>query len=120
MGNTGRRGEEIAAAWLEARGLRVVARNWRAGRGEIDIVAREGPTVVFVEVKARRLGSGGRPADAVDRRKRRALARAAGAWIAAHPATGSGFRFDVVEVTLAAGGTPLVDHWPDAFAADAM
>ena len=119
MGSTGRIGEEIAAAWLGRRGLRVIARNWRAGRGEIDIVASEGRTIVFVEVKTRRLGPGGRPGEAVDRRKRRVLTRAAGAWIAAHPGTGGAFRFDVVEVTLAAGGPPLVDHWPDAFATDA-
>ncbi len=118
MTSTGRRGEEIAASWLAARGLRVLARNWRAGREEIDIVAGEGRTVAFVEVKTRRLGPGGRPAEAVDRRKRRALVRAAAAWIAAHPGTGAAFRFDVVEVTLAAGGPPLVDHWPDAFTAD--
>jgi len=119
MDGTGRRGEEIAATWLAGLGFRLLARNWRAGRAEIDIVAAEGETVVFVEVKTRRLGPGGRPAEAVDRRKRRTLARAAGAWIAAHPRTGSAFRFDVVEVTLAAGGPPLVEHWPDAFAADA-
>lgn len=118
MERSGRRGEAIAADWLEGRGLRVVARNWRAGRAEIDLVAREGKTVIFVEVKTRRLGPGGRPAEAVDGRKRRNVVRAAGAWIAAHPRTGGEFRFDVVEVTLAAGGPPLVDHIPDAFRAD--
>jgi putative endonuclease len=117
--NTGRMGEEVAARWLRARGLVVLARNWRAGRGEIDIVAREGSTVVFVEVKTRRLGPGGRPAHAVDRRKRRTLARTASAWISAHPGSGDAFRFDVVEVVLAAGGPPLVEHWPEAFTADA-
>ncbi|MFO7588206.1 MAG: YraN family protein [Gemmatimonadota bacterium] len=117
MERSGKRGESIAAEWLEGRGLNVIARNWRAGRLEIDLVAREGRAVVFVEVKTRRLGSGGRPAEAVDDRKRRNLVRAAGAWIAAHPGTGGEFRFDVVEVTLAAGGPPLVDHWPDAFRA---
>ncbi|MDT8435965.1 MAG: YraN family protein [Gemmatimonadota bacterium] len=118
MESTGARGEAIVAAWLERRGIRVVARNWRAGRGEIDLVVRDGRTVAFVEVKTRRLGPGGRPADAVDRRKRRHLVAAAGAWIAGHPGTGGEFRFDVAEVVVAPGGRPLVEHWPDAFRAD--
>jgi len=90
-------------------------RNWREGRNEIDLVARDGQTIAFVEVKTRRLGPGGPPAAAVNAAKRRRLARVAAGWIAAHPGEGRNFRFDIVEVTIAPGRAPLVEHWPDAF-----
>ena len=117
MNETGREGERIAAAWLERQGMRVLARNWRSGRLELDLVVRDGASIAFVEVKTRRLGPGGAPADAVNHAKRRRLARAAGAWIARHPCRATEFRFDVVEIILAPGGDPLVEHWIDAFRA---
>ena len=71
----GRRGEELAAAYLERAGMRVVARNWRApgGAGEIDIVARDGPVLVVAEVKTRTSLRYGHPVEAIDARKRRRL-----------------------------------------------
>ena len=117
MNRIGRAGEDLAGAWLERRGMRVLARNWRAGRLELDLVVRDGGAIAFVEVKTGRLGPGGTPSEAVDVGKRGRLVRAAGAWIAAHPGAGREFRFDVVEILLAPGGEPLVEHWPDAFRA---
>ena len=71
-------GEEQAAKFLEGRGYRILGRRVRVGRrDEIDLVARAGETLVFVEVKTRRGEDFGRPAEAVDRDKRRALSRAA-------------------------------------------
>jgi putative endonuclease len=118
MNQTGKAGEELAARWLERNGMRVLHRNWRQGRNEIDLVMRHRQTIAFVEVKTRRLGPGGNPAAAVTAGKRRRLARAAAAWIASHPEIGREFRFDIVEVTIAAGRTPLIEHWPDAFSTD--
>lgn len=118
LNETGRQGENLAAAWLEARGVRVLERNWRHGRFEIDIVAREGDTISFVEVKTRRLGPGGPPAAAVDARKRGRLSRAAAAWIRAHPRESAEFRFDIIEVVNAPGRIPLIDWRRDAFQAD--
>lgn len=118
MNETGRTGERAAARWLERNGMRVLDRNWRQGRNEIDLVVRDGSTIAFVEVKTRRLGPGGTPALAVNAAKRRRLIRASTAWIASHPGNGRDFRFDIVEVTNAAGAVPLIDHWPDAFHAD--
>jgi putative endonuclease len=115
MNETGRTGENLAARWLERNGMRLLHRNWRQGRNEIDLIVRDGQTIAFVEVKTRRLGPGGPPAAAVNAAKRRRLARAAAGWIATHPGEGLEFRFDIVEVTLAAGRAPLVEHWPDAF-----
>ena len=73
----GRRGERAAARLLEARGWEVVGRGFLARRGEIDLVARDGDRLVLVEVKTRSSTAFGLPAEAVGRRKRRALAAAA-------------------------------------------
>jgi putative endonuclease len=91
----GRAGEDAAAALLEAHGYRIVARNVRLPGGEIDIVARDGDTVVFVEVKARGGASYGSAVRAVDARKRAKLRAVAADWlqIAAPRAQA---RFDVV------------------------
>ena len=93
----GRDGEDAAAALLEAHGYRIVARNVRLPRGEIDIIARDGNVVVFVEVKARASSSYGTAATAVDARKRATLRAIAGDWlqIAAPQARA---RFDVVTI----------------------
>ena len=100
----GRDGEEAAARFLEARGLEVLARNVRAGSGEIDLVAAEGGTLVFVEVKWRKDGSRGAPAEAVTPAKRRRLLSAARAFLAENPAGARrDVRFDVVAIEGAAG-----------------
>lgn len=79
--------------------MEILDRNWRSGRCEIDLVAREGDVVAFVEVKARRPGPED-PLEAVRPDQRRRILRAARAWIHAHPGVGSRFRFDVVAVAL--------------------
>jgi len=91
----GRAGEDAAAALLEAHGYRIVARNVRLPGGEIDIVARDGDVVAFVEVKARATRAFGSAVGAVDRRKRATLRALAADWlqIAAPQARA---RFDVV------------------------
>ena len=109
----GRAGEDEAARFLEERGLPVVARNVRAGGGEIDLVATEGRAVVFVEVKWRKDASRGAPAEAVTPAKRRRLLSAARAWLAENPAAGGrDVRFDVVAID---GGTGKTDWIRGAF-----
>lgn len=95
----GLEGEERAAKYLEAKGYRIVARNVRADRVEIDLVARKGALLVFVEVKSRRGTSHGLAAEAVDPRKQRRLRRGAWAWLETDPEAARGTRgrrFDVV------------------------
>lgn len=94
-GALGRAGEDAAVALLEAHGYRIVGRNVRLPGGEIDVIARDGDTVVFVEVKARTNGSFGSAVGAVDARKRKTLRVLASDWlqIAAPRAKA---RFDVV------------------------
>ena len=78
----GAEGEARAAAYLEARGYRIVAANARADGVEIDLIARKGGLLVFAEVKTRRSRSAGLPEEAVDGRKRARLVRGARAWLA--------------------------------------
>ena len=117
MPNLGRWGEEIAARHLERAGCHVLARNWRAGRLEIDLVVRDGGTIAFVEVKTRRPGPQ-HPAEAIDRRKRARLRRAAGRWIATQPQRGMEYRFDVVSVIVGPDGRGTVRYDPGAFTSD--
>jgi putative endonuclease len=113
----GRRGEEAAARWLEGRGMRILARCFRVRGGEIDLVARDGSTLVFIEVKSRSGLSFGRPSEAVDRRKRARLVRAATLYLLAHGGEERPCRFDVVEVLADPSGRLSVRHLRDAFGA---
>jgi len=111
--SAGARGEILAARTLRRRGFRVVTRNWRNPRDrreEIDLVCRDGPVLVFVEVKARAGGARVPGYHAVDRRKRRVLRRAIGAYLRRlHPPPRT-FRFDVIEIGWEQAG-PQVRHF---------
>jgi putative endonuclease len=95
----GARGEDVAAAWYEARGYQIVARNWRCREGELDLIARSGRTYVFCEVKTRTSDAFGAPVEAVTRDKQMRIRRLAARWLdsdAARPA--AEIRFDVASV----------------------
>jgi putative endonuclease len=116
----GRRAEELVAARLESSGWRIVGRNLRLPSGELDIVALDGSTLVFVEVKAGRAGASRGPelpAHAVGRRKQLKLRRLAREWIAEGrgPSGVAGYRFDVVGVRFGPDGLADVDHIRQAF-----
>ena len=110
-------GEERAAAFLKAAGYAVLGRNVRPNRhDEIDIVARTGEILVFIEVKTRRREEFGRPMMAVDKDKRHALNRAAAAYLRKAKFPNLFYRFDVVEVLgQPEEGAPLIRHIDDAF-----
>ena len=112
--NTGKWGERLAAWYLFCHGCRILARNYRCGRYEIDIVARERRTgtLLFVEVKTRSASAYGRPVDAVTGKKRLFLTRAAQGYLRQHGELDERTRFDVVEVYT----RPLrIVHLPGAF-----
>ena len=118
----GRAAEELVAEELVRLGWRIVERNFRCRSGEIDLIALEGSTLVFVEVKAGRQDSRygpERPACAVGPRKQLRLRRLAREWLAggarARPSGVSSYRFDVVGVTFGGDGRPDVDHIRGAF-----
>ncbi len=112
---SGRRGEDLAHRFLQRRGLRVVARNYRArsGAGEIDLVAWDGDRLVFVEVKARRTEEFGAPDRAVDREKQLALVRTAREYARRARIEWDHVRFDVVNVVFS--DPPALAHIKDAF-----
>ncbi|MBC8195985.1 MAG: YraN family protein [Acidimicrobiia bacterium] len=93
----GRWGERVAERYYRRDGYRVLARNWRCGSGEIDLILERSGTVVFCEVKTRTSEAFGHPAEAVDQRRQGRLRQAAVEWIKADGRSGS-IRFDVVAV----------------------
>jgi putative endonuclease len=116
----GRAAEEAAARYLIRNGWTLLGRNVRIGRGELDLIARRGDVLAFVEVKARRTAEYGSPEDAVDARKRRKVARLAELWLSVRPWALRGVndvRFDVVAVD-AAVHPPVVRHLAGAFTLD--
>jgi len=115
-GRTGRHAETLAAAQLERAGLRIVARNWRRPEGELDIVADDGGTCVFVEVRSRTGEAHGHALEAITPHKRAQVIRAALHYLYAETPAAQGYRFDVVAVTFWDDGrTPDVIHIPNAF-----
>ncbi len=110
----GQAGEEIAARYLEQHGYRIIARNYRTRAGEIDIIARDRDTLVFVEVKTRRSVYFGNPKYAVDRRKQQKISRAALFYLQDTGQSRVKARFDVVSI-LSAGGRTDVELVKNAF-----
>jgi putative endonuclease len=98
----GAAGEDLSAAWYEAHGYRVLARNWRCREGELDLVVRCGDTVVFCEVKTRTSLAFGSPLEAVTPVKQRRIRGLAVAWLHESGARAANLRFDVAAVL---GGT---------------
>jgi putative endonuclease len=94
----GRRGERAAEKYLRRIGYRIVARNFRAAGAEIDIVAMDRETIVFVEVKTRQSFSAGAPEEAVDLRKQTRMRRAAAAFTRRYRADDYDMRFDIVAI----------------------
>jgi putative endonuclease len=112
----GERGEQAAERLLKRLGYKIVGRRVRFDRGELDLVAVDGRTVVFVEVKTRTSDDKGSPAEAVDHEKQRAMTRAAQLYLKRHGLLDCAARFDVVTVTWAnPQGEPVVEHFPHAF-----
>jgi len=117
---TGRLGEDVAVDLLEAKGYRILDRNYRFSREEVDIVAfqptpkNDGGMLVFVEVKARRGTGFGRPEDAVDKAKQLAIRRVAEAYLHERRLMPAPVRFDVIAVLLG-DGEPEIEHFENAF-----
>lgn len=110
----GRWGEQQAARYLRRRLYRIVEMNYRCRGGEIDIVARRGKTLAFVEVKTRSSQQFGAGQDAVTVRKQQQISRAAHHFLLEHPHEDHELRFDVIAVHVA-GGRTEIDHLVNAF-----
>ncbi len=112
----GRRGEDQAARYLQGIGYRIIARRERVLRGDIDLIALDGRTVVFVEVRTRSDTNHGHPAETVGYQKQRRIAQLANAYIRRNRLEDCRVRIDVVTVTLEGpDGRPVVEHFQNAF-----
>jgi putative endonuclease len=110
----GKLGEDLAVRELERRGYAILARRFRTRHGEIDIIARDGGTLVFVEVKARETAEFGTAAEAVTRWKQRRLVRMAGYYLNSVRGEIPACRFDVVTIMLD-GAQPAIEVYRGAF-----
>ena len=97
---TGNRGEEMAVRYLEKMGYCIIERNFIFQHGEIDIIAREGNELVFVEVKLRRGSNFGTPEDSITERKQKLLRRTAEGYLVVHHIDEISCRFDVVAIQI--------------------
>lgn len=112
---TGGRGEDIAVAFLKGIRFRIIERNYRCRAGEIDIIARDAGTLVFVEVKARKNLSYGLPQLAVTPFKQRQISKAAVTWLVQKGLLEAPSRFDVVAILMRDCEVPEITHIKNAF-----
>lgn len=110
----GNEGEQAAADSLRKSGYRIVARNHRCRRGEVDLIAERGELLVFVEVRTRATAAFGAPEETVDSRKQRRVIAAARDFLARWRGPERGVRFDVIAVVDGAAG-PQLTHLENAF-----
>lgn len=102
-------GEDQATKYLQQHGYRIIERDWKSGRRDIDIIATDGQEVVFVEVKTRRNRLFGEPEEAVDYRKLQSLRLAINHYIK-YRRINCEVRFDIISVVGMIGGQPEIDH----------
>lgn len=110
----GQQGEDAATHLVQGLGMKILARNWRKGRLELDIICKDGDTIVFVEVKTRKMSGMQEPYEALTIQKQRTLIRAAQAWLAATDSWHLPCRFDLICVRHN-GTTFTTEHMPHAF-----
>lgn len=111
----GEEGEGVAARFLTQRGYRIVERNYRTKRGEIDLIAYDGNTLVFIEVKSRRGSRFGAPHWSVNQKKQYRLWRSAEQFLLKNRLSHLNCRFDLVFIQSWAGGAPAVELLKNAF-----
>ena len=112
----GDRGEDAAAKFLKRQGFHILARGLDSPLGELDIVAVDGRTVVFVEVKTRRSDDAGRPSEAIDQRKEQRMTQAALAYLKSNRLLNYSARFDVVAIMWPDDARkPAIEHFKNAF-----
>ncbi|MDK2910215.1 MAG: putative endonuclease [Bacteroidales bacterium] len=102
----GKTGEELAAAFLKEKGYRILTTNWRFGKDEIDLIARDGEELVIVEVKTRKSNYFGEPEAFVSKQKQKALIRCANQYIRQHAFDGD-TRFDIVAILITPQGNEI-------------
>lgn len=111
----GARGERLAARLLRGKNYSILCRNFKVRSGEIDLVARDGDTLVFVEVKTRRHTTRSRPAEGLSAKQKRRIYNAAQSYLRSIDNPDIVFRFDLIELILSPWGPKEVRHWENNF-----
>ena len=110
----GSEGEELAVKFLKKKGYTIIARNYKTNIGEVDIIAKDGDTIVFVEVKTRTNDTFGYPFEAVNRNKRKKLKNLALLYLKKQRQEFA-VRFDVISISCVHNGKKSIEHIIDAF-----
>lgn len=111
----GQNGEDLACEFLRNKGWDILARNYYAGHSEIDIIAKDGNVIVFLEVKMRSTSRFGQPIEFVNEQKIVHVYRAAEHWVHKHKMQDSPLRFDIIGILTSKKNPPEIAHYPDAF-----
>lgn len=112
---SGKKGEELACRFLTDKGFRILERNYRFHKGEIDIIAKDNETLVFIEVKYRQSLEYGFPENAITKDKIQQLRKIAGAYLFERKVDNMTCRFDVVAIIEVNKGKPTINHYFNAF-----
>ena len=110
----GVQGEDMAVEYLKKKGYRIIERNFRFERGEVDVVAEDGDALVFIEVKSRRSKSFGAPHEAVTRKKQMQIRKVAGGYLFEKEVGDHYCRFDIIAIQYS-GDSVKIEHFEDAF-----
>ena len=111
----GRHGEALAANYLTRKGVQIIARNYRQKTGEIDIIARDGDYLVFIEVKTRKSSHFGHPFEAVTRKKQAQISRVALGYMGRNKLLDQPARFDVISIVMKDNGQAAIEHLTNCF-----
>ncbi len=111
----GQHGEQMAVQFLQGHGYRIAQQNYRCRVGEVDIIAWDGTTLVFVEVKTKGQTAFGAPQAMVDARKQQKIVQVAMVYVQEQRLRDLTLRFDVVAIMMVPGAAPVVTHVPSAF-----
>lgn len=112
--NLGQRGESFALQYLKKQGYTILGQNWRCQEGELDIIAQQGDTIVFVEVRTRRAEATDSAFASITLRKRAKLSTLATIYLAEHNLEDADWRVDVIAIAVPVSGSPLLEHAEDA------
>lgn len=113
--NLGKQGEDLAAAFLQKKGFQIIVRNYRQKTGEVDIIARDKETLVFIEVKTRSNLLFGKPFEAVTTNKQAQLNRIALDYITRNKLLEQAARFDVISILIRKNGKAEIEHLQNCF-----
>lgn len=116
--DTGKEGEKLAEQFLRKNGYKILRSNYRNALGEVDLIALDGKTIVFVEVKTNTSDEFGAPEDRVDQRKQKQIAKSALGFLKEIPARNLDYRFDVIGIQLYKDARPKIEHYKNAFEVD--